>query len=252
MNYLIIVESSEKKREEEARKNRSSGSTADWFLNEVWNSRSVTECEGLTLKRIDNLTDYFHDGQEGHGCSVPGDTFAFQESSGRRELPRANVHTVSIGGNVSSRLSTETHHVLDTTTVPLSRVFDRSKNLGLNVFGSDYMCHAEARQIQTTPVGTAVTRVDEGGLVRTDPLITASLDESFYPHGICSEGVGTHVSPSSTTTPVNHAYLCLNVTDHVIRPEIIPSRTSGLENAYQSHAREENLDIIGTMSRRNE
>nr|GFC35856.1 hypothetical protein [Tanacetum cinerariifolium] len=80
------------------------------------------------------------------------------ESSDRRELPRVNVHTVSIGGNVILRLSTKTHHVLDTTTMPLSRVFGHFRNLGLNVFGSDYMCHAgdrqpiEDRQIQTTPV----------------------------------------------------------------------------------------------------
>nr|GFA97269.1 hypothetical protein [Tanacetum cinerariifolium] len=242
------------------------------------------------------------DSHEGHGRSVPGDTFAFQESSDRRELPRVNVHTVSIGGNVISRLSTKTHHVLDTTTMPLSRVFDHFRNLGLNVFGSDYMCDRqpiEDRQIQTTPVETAApiirqilfTRVDEGGCVRTDPLITASLDERFYPHRICAEapiirqilftrvdeggvrtdplitaslderfyphricaeGVGSHISLSSTTAPVNHVYLCLNVTDCIIRPEIIPSRNSGLENAYQSHAWEENLDTIGPMSRHNE
>nr|GFD00202.1 hypothetical protein [Tanacetum cinerariifolium] len=110
---------------------------------------------------------------EGHGCSVPGDTFAFQKSNDKRELPRANVHTVSIGGI----------------------------KFGVERLRSDYMCHAgdrrptEDRQIQTTPVGTAapvirqisVTRVDERGRVHTDPLITASLDESFYPHGICAE-----------------------------------------------------------------
>ncbi|GKF03943.1 hypothetical protein Tco_0034611, partial [Tanacetum coccineum] len=51
-----------------------------------------------------------------------------------RELPCPDVHTVSITGNVSPRLSTETHDVLDITTVPLSRVFDRFRNLGFNAF----------------------------------------------------------------------------------------------------------------------
>nr|GEX90116.1 berberine/berberine-like protein [Tanacetum cinerariifolium] len=136
----------------------------------------------------------------GTGCQLPtGDTFTFQESGDRREL------------------STEIHDVLDTTMVPLSRVFDRFRNLGLNVFGSNYMCHAAPIIHQIS-----VTRVDEGGCVRTNRLITTSLEESFYPHAICAQGVGGHVCSTSTIAPVNHAYLCLNVTDCVIRSEIIP------------------------------
>ncbi|GKB87859.1 hypothetical protein Tco_0960131 [Tanacetum coccineum] len=204
------------------------------------------------------------DDDEGHDGSVSGDSFAFQQSGDRRELPRADVHTVSIGGNVSSRLSTETHDVLDTTTVPLLRVFDRFRNLGFKRLRVSrrlilLVVNIECDR-QTTPVGTAapiihqisVTRVDDGGCVRTNPLITASLEESFYPHAICAEGVGSHVGSPSTTGPVNHAYLSLNVPDSVIRPEIIPFPNSRLENACQSHAWGENSDTIGRMSPHNE
>ncbi|GJR23422.1 hypothetical protein Tco_0971949 [Tanacetum coccineum] len=158
-----------------------------------------------------------HDDEEGLGGSVSGDSFPFQQSDDMRELPRLDVHTVSIRGNVSPRLSTETHDVLDITTVPLSRVFDRFRNLGLNKFDRQA---TENQEIQTTPAGTA--------------------------------GVGSYVGSPSVTAPVNHAYLCLNVTDCVIRPEIIPFSNSRLENAYQSHARGENSDTIGLMSPHNE
>ncbi|GJT84024.1 hypothetical protein Tco_1058366 [Tanacetum coccineum] len=182
-------------------------------------------------------------GHEVDGGSIPGHTLAFQGSGERRELPRADVQTVGIGGNVRARLSTESHDMLDTTMVPLSRVFDCFSNMRLNGFRSDYMCHAGDRQptkdqqIQTTAVGNAapiihhmlVTIVNEGGCVRTNPLITASLEESFYSHAICTQGVVGHVASSSTIAPVSHAYLCLIVTDCVIRPEIIPFPNSRLK-----------------------
>nr|GEY28783.1 DNA helicase [Tanacetum cinerariifolium] len=80
------------------------------------------------------------DGHEVHGGSVPGDTFAFQESNDMRELPCANVQTVNIGGNVSSHLSTETHDVLDTT---------------MGLFPRGDRQPTEDREIQTTVVGNA-------------------------------------------------------------------------------------------------
>ncbi|GKB18819.1 hypothetical protein Tco_0852742 [Tanacetum coccineum] len=89
--------------------------------------------------------------------------------------------------NVSMRLSTETHDVLDTTTVPLSRVFDRFRNVGFNAFDRQT---TEDREMQTATAGAA--------------------------------GVGSHVGSPSAIAPVNHAYLCLNVTDCIIRPAIIP------------------------------
>ncbi|GJR22636.1 DNA helicase [Tanacetum coccineum] len=241
-----------------------------------------------------------------HNSNTTGDTLAFQESGDSRELTRADVQTVSIRGNVRSRLSTETHDMLDTTTVPLSMVFDCFRNMWWN--GFEVRLHVprrlvllavniecdrkpiEDQEIRTTVVGNAgyytfyspfllylamytlvtnqcsnvdfvyfllctspiihqisFTRVDEGGFVRTNPLITASLEESFYPHAICVVG---HAALSSIIAPVNHAYLCLNVTDCVIRPEIIPFPTNRLENAYQSHARGENSDT--TVSAANE
>ncbi|GKF42848.1 hypothetical protein Tco_0126190, partial [Tanacetum coccineum] len=122
-----------------------------------------------------------HDDEEGLGGSVSGDSFPFQQSGDMRELPRPDVHTVSIRGNVSPRLSTETHDVLDNdedhrvtvsgdrrnvsprlstethdvldiTTVPLSRVFDRFRNLGFNAFDRQT---TDDREVQTPTAGAA-------------------------------------------------------------------------------------------------
>ncbi|GJR70926.1 hypothetical protein Tco_0016991 [Tanacetum coccineum] len=120
-------------------------------------------------------------------------------------------------GNVSVRLSTNSHHVLDTTTVPLSKVFERFRNLEFNAFDRQT---TEDRQIQTGTVGAV--------------------------------GVGSQVGLPSAIAPVNHAYLCLNVTDCVIRPAIIPFLNSRLENAYQSRARGDSSNTIDLMSPHNE
>ncbi|GJW11648.1 hypothetical protein Tco_1577475, partial [Tanacetum coccineum] len=186
------------------------------------------------------------DEDEGDGGSVLGDSFAFQQSGHRRELSRPDVDTVSIRGNVtpplsnenrevldnhedhrvtvsgdrrnvSMRSSTETHDVLDTTMVPLSRVFERFRNLEFNAFDRQT---TEDRQIQTATAGAA--------------------------------GVGSQVGSPSAIAPVNHAYLCLNVTDCVIRPAIIPFLNSRLENAYQGHARGDSSNTIDLMSPHNE
>ncbi|GKA23608.1 DNA helicase [Tanacetum coccineum] len=196
------------------------------------------------------------DDDEGDGGSVLGDSFAFQQSGHRRELSRPTVYTVSIGGNVtpplsnekrqvldnhedhrvtvsgdrrnvSMRSSTETHDVLDTTMVPLSRVFERFRNLGSKAFDRQTTDDEDHRRpvsgdrgnIQTTTAGAA--------------------------------GVGTEVGSPSTIAPVNHAYLCLNVTDCVIRPGIIPFLNSRLENAYQDHARVDSSNTIDLMSPHN-
>nr|GEV91627.1 hypothetical protein [Tanacetum cinerariifolium] len=106
---------------------------------------------------------------EGHGCSVLGDTFAFQKSSDRRELPR--------------------------------RMF---------------------------------TPVDEGGHVRTYPLITASLDESFYPHGICAEGNFCFIFASIAYSDVLcQAFSCIGV--HVMSCVGTHSLTMSAANACSTY-----------------
>ncbi|GKE36235.1 hypothetical protein Tco_1459640, partial [Tanacetum coccineum] len=187
-----------------------------------------------------------------------------------RELPRPDVHTISIRGNVSPRLSTETHDVLDITTVPLSRVFDRFRNLGFNAFdrqttddggvgGSVSGGNVSLRlstdthdvlDTTTVPLSRVFDRFRNLGLNKFDRQATENQEIQTTPAG--TAGVGSHVGSPSVTAPVNHAYLCLNVTDCVIRPEIIPFSNSRLENAYQSHARGENSDTIGLMSPHNE
>ncbi|GJW69018.1 DNA helicase [Tanacetum coccineum] len=177
-----------------------------------------------------------HDDEEGLGGFVLGDSFPFQQSGDMRELPRPDVHTVSIRGNVSPRLSTETHDVLDITTVPLSRVFDRFRNLGFNAFDR-----------QTT---------DDGGVGGSVSGGNVSLRLSTDTHDVLD----------TTTVPLSRVFdrfrnLWLNKFDRQATKnqeiQTTPAGTAGVEshvdlNAYQSHARGENSDTIGLMSPHNE
>ncbi|GJT70875.1 hypothetical protein Tco_1030161 [Tanacetum coccineum] len=144
--------------------------------------------------------------------------------------------------NVSMRLSTETHDVLDTTTVPLSRVFDRFRNLGFNAF--DWQT-TEDREMQTATAGAAGCYINAFDRQTTD-------DREMQTATAGAAGVGSHVGSPSAIAPVNHAYLCLNVTNCIIRPAIIPFVNSRLENAYQTHARGDNSATIDFMSPDNE
>ncbi|GJU87513.1 DNA helicase [Tanacetum coccineum] len=140
-----------------------------------------------------------------------------RQTTDDREVQTPTAGAAGANHNVSMRLSTETNDVLDTTTVPLSRVFDRFRNLGFNSFDRQT---TDDRDVQTPTARAA--------------------------------GVGSHVGSPSVIAPVNHAYLCLNVTDCIIRPAIIPFVNSRLENAYQTHARGDNSATIDFMSPDNE
>ncbi|GJV14743.1 hypothetical protein Tco_1360066 [Tanacetum coccineum] len=238
---------------------------------------------------------------EGDGGSVSGDSFAFQQSGHRRELPRPDVHTVSIGGNVtpplsnenhevldndedhrvtvsgdrrnvSMRSSTETHDVLDTTMVPLSTVFERFRNLGSKAFDRQTTDDEDHRgpvsgdrgnvsmrlstkthhvlDTTTVPLSKVFERFRNLEFNAFDRQTTEDREIQTATAG--AAGVGSHVGSPSAIAPVNHAYLCLNVTDCVIRPAIIPFLNSRLENAYQSHARGDNSNTIDLMSPHNE
>ncbi|GJU45743.1 DNA helicase [Tanacetum coccineum] len=154
------------------------------------------------------------DEDEGDGGSVSGDSFAFQQSGHRRELSRPDVDTVSIGGNVTPPLSNENHEVLDNHEDHRVTVSGDRRNVSM----------------------------------RSSTETHDVLDTTMVPLSRVFERVGRQVGSPSAIAPVNHAYLCLNVTDYVIRPAIIPFLNNRLENVYQGHARGDSSNTIDLMA----
>ncbi|GKE39921.1 hypothetical protein Tco_1463326, partial [Tanacetum coccineum] len=121
-------------------------------LNDIMSSRDYTnpngdqpceeECFDFMWPRISNITaddNLFNRG------SIQEDTPIFKESIERRETPSVDVQILRIGGNVNTCLLTGGHDMVPTTTVHVSRFFDRFRNMRLNSLGSDYMSHADNR-----------------------------------------------------------------------------------------------------------
>ncbi|GKC34594.1 DNA helicase [Tanacetum coccineum] len=178
-----------------------------------------------------------HDDEEGLGGSVSGDSFPFQQSDDMRELPRLDVHTVSIRGNVSPRLSTETHDVLDITTVPLSRVFDRFRNLGFNAFdrqttddggvgGSVSGGNVSLRlstdthdvlDTTTVPLSRVFDRFRNLGLNKFDRQATENQEIQTTPAG--TAGVGSHVVSASGKCSTSG-------TEHIVESSRLHAATS--------------------------
>ncbi|GJT85719.1 hypothetical protein Tco_1067436 [Tanacetum coccineum] len=77
-----------------------------------------------------------------NGGSIQEDTPISEESIKRRKTPSVDVQVLGIGGNVNTRLSTGGHDMVPTIVVPVSRIFDRFRNMPLNSLRSDYMSHA--------------------------------------------------------------------------------------------------------------
>ncbi|GJT12482.1 hypothetical protein Tco_0859524 [Tanacetum coccineum] len=133
------------------------------------------------------------------------------------ELARTGVQSVSVGSVGRAPLSVETRDMPATTNVAVSTVFDRFRNMRLYSFGSH-----SVRQSAPIIHHVSVSTVDERGCVHTRPLITGSLQESSSSRAICGPGVAGYVGSSSRIAPSNHAYLCLDVADGVVRPKIVP------------------------------
>nr|GEU95919.1 copia protein [Tanacetum cinerariifolium] len=107
-----------------------------------------------------------------------------QENVGKRERPSVDVQVIGNGGDVSTRLSTRSHDVLCTTTVPVSTIFYRFRNMHLNTVRSDYTGHAEENQryeasfaAHETSFVALETHVDR-------LLEQLNKDETYEPQGI--------------------------------------------------------------------
>ncbi|GKA82950.1 DNA helicase, partial [Tanacetum coccineum] len=88
----------------------------------------------------------------------------------------------------------------------------------------------------------SVQNLDVGTDVRA-PLSIGSHDMMDTTNVLVSmvfDCVVGYVGSSSTIAPVNHAYLCLNVTDGVVRLEIVPFTNSRLGSTYEGDGRRKN------------
>nr|GEV06100.1 hypothetical protein [Tanacetum cinerariifolium] len=61
-----------------------------------------------------------------------------------RNSPAADVQSLAISGNATRRLPIGNHDTSDGTTVPVSRNFDRFRDMCMNILQSNYMTHAAA------------------------------------------------------------------------------------------------------------
>ncbi|GJV31225.1 hypothetical protein Tco_1391625 [Tanacetum coccineum] len=84
----------------------------------------------------------------------------FEESIQRRERSSVDVQTVGNGNNVTTRLSSEGHDMVDITLVPVARIFDRFRNLGSNTLRSHSMSQAGADNL-----------VNDGSIERDIPIL---------------------------------------------------------------------------------
>ncbi|GJU53612.1 hypothetical protein Tco_1227326 [Tanacetum coccineum] len=98
----------------------------------------------------------------------------------------------------------------------------------------------------------SVSIVDEQGCVHTSPLITGSLEETSCSRAICSPSLAGYVGSSSRIAPLNHAYLCLNVTDGVVRPKIIPFTSTRPGTTYEGDGYRENTHHTGGLFQHSE
>nr|GEY25326.1 DNA helicase [Tanacetum cinerariifolium] len=222
----------------------------DWLRNlgsNTLRSDSVSQA-GLILLHTtaDNL---FSDG------SIEENNPSSQENVRKRKRPSVDVQTIGNGGDVSRRLSTRTHDVLCTTTVLVSTMFNRFRNMCLNTVGSDYTCHADDQdhtgdqQVRTRSLENqalitdhvSVSNVHKRGCLQNLSIL-CSVEDDVQTETTHGRDVLGYTASSSLMAPVNHAYLCMDLTDCIIRPEIITFSKSSVTNNYQNHVRREYSD----------
>ncbi|GKD28743.1 hypothetical protein Tco_1239521, partial [Tanacetum coccineum] len=70
-----------------------------------------------------------------------------EEGIQRRNSPAADVKSVAINENATRRLPIGNQDTIDGTTVPVSRNFDRFRDMHINSLRSNYMTHAGIRHL---------------------------------------------------------------------------------------------------------
>ncbi|GJV76911.1 DNA helicase [Tanacetum coccineum] len=173
-----------------------------------------------------------------------------EETIRKREPPFVDVRILIDSGNVSTWMSTGCHDVVPTTTVPISRIFDRFRNMCLNNVGSDYMSHVGLYSWSIIGTATGITlitdEVSNSNIHKRGCLhnvsTPSSIEENVHPETIRARDSLGHTVSSSRTATVNHAYLCMDVTDCIIRPQIVNFPHTNATNVYQSHVQGEYSD----------
>ncbi|GJY09724.1 DNA helicase [Tanacetum coccineum] len=146
----------------------------------------------------------------------------------------SDVRIVKNDGSVGRRMSTKCHDVVPTTMVPVSRIFDRFSNMCFNNVGSDCMSqtdnwnHDGDHQIRTATVENAALITDEvsnSNIHKRGCLhnmsTPSSIEETVQPETIRARDILGYTVSSSRMATMNHAYLCMDVTNCIIRPQII-------------------------------
>nr|GFA19832.1 hypothetical protein [Tanacetum cinerariifolium] len=117
------------------------------------------------------------------------------------------------GGDVSTRLSTRSHDVLCTTTVHVSTIFDRFRNMRLNTVESDYTGHADDQDRTGDQQVRTRTLENQGyqnlykrfGLSST---VYTLVEDDVQTETTRGRDVLGYTASSSQMASVNHAYLC--------------------------------------------
>ncbi|GJZ19909.1 DNA helicase, partial [Tanacetum coccineum] len=213
----------------------------------------------------------------------------------RCEAPVADVQIVGTSKNVMRRLSIGNPHVVDITCVPVSRIFQRFKDMpvhrvepntktqtgirhsigsrapltpldvSLENNNNGNVQHgylpAEYPRVQTRTIHNAVSATNkpstpnahkpkylqpvstlwskEGSFSRNikKRSMPSSLQQTLQPNApTCHADVLCPIDVQTTITAVNHAYLCLDVKSHTIRPEIISFLNDNQENVNHNCA----------------
>ncbi|GJY61332.1 hypothetical protein Tco_0461989 [Tanacetum coccineum] len=130
------------------------------------------------------------------------------------------------GGNVMTRLFARRVDLVDATMVPVSRIFDRLRRMCLDTRGSDCVNTSGNSYWQILHQNESAQRADMH-------LVSHMLG---------------HTPSSSLVAPLNHTYLCMDVTEHTIRPQIISFSDDSLKDGSKTAANQRSTFSSQTAS----
>nr|GEU51589.1 DNA helicase [Tanacetum cinerariifolium] len=150
------------------------------------------------------------------------DVDQFGDSSIRKNTVAPQQGADTGGGNVMAHLFARRADLVDATTVPVSRIFDRLRHMCLDTRGNSY------RQILHQ--NESVQRADR-------QLVSHTRAHVFETVSLHTQGdMLGHMPSSSLVDPLNHTYLCMDVMEHTIRPQIISFSDSSLKDGSKTAA----------------
>nr|GEZ30567.1 hypothetical protein [Tanacetum cinerariifolium] len=170
------------------------------------------------------------------------------------------------------------HDMVNTTIVPISRIFDCFRSLGSNPLGSDSISQTGGADVSSSvdvqihgneennhvsqenvgkherpsvdvqmigngrDVSTRLSTRIHDVLCTTTVLVSTIFDclRNMRLNPVGSDYTGHadvlgYTASSLQMASVNHAYLCMDLTDYIIRPEIISFPNNSAINVYQNH-----------------